>query len=47
MKRMISAVTAIVLIVLSSVYGFSSEAYSVPEILSVKINEKSEYGYVD
>ena len=47
MKRMISAVTAIVLIVLSSVYGFSSEAYSVPEILSVKINEKSEYGFVD
>lgn len=47
MKKAVSAFMAVVLIAVSFVLGSSSEGYVVPEILSVEIGGKSEYGYVE
>ncbi len=47
MKRFVSFFVAVVLIAVSLIHCSSSEAYLIPEIISVKVNEKSDYGLVD
>ncbi len=47
MKKTVSVLMAVVLFSVSLIYCSSSEAYTSPEIFSVKINEETEYGFID